>query len=501
MNGKTRKIIAVFGGALLLACVFMLSLFRGSMNNEGAGAAEIDKFIQGPVNNGTPQKIDERSYYAGIVSTIQDYGLYRPYFDYRVQNVTGTASTNAYACAGFVGAVLYYGGYGPEIRSDFRNWGYDSHNFWTGDKGYINYGHGSPELLTYYMGHYKYSNSTPATPYYSDASSNKWWKTGDKVKTDWISSWKLASYKVPEKNGGYSISVYNSLVDDYNSGKIAAGDVVVFIQWDSNSAAYYQTSITHIGILGAPTVRYDQNAVKKYLGDQYIPQDKLTSIKGAADESDMNKTALTLLNVTDNTDWYNQAIGCDPATDEQYKYHHAAYMPLPCFFDPNGTLGRRVKNPEKTSSVANGYIVYKLNDEICSEIGLHVYGDIAVDGLNDGDRRYGEAEFTAESEESCRAYISRDKGKSFERLKDEDAFKFEVKGGDADIYIVKAGDFNLDGKVDSTDALMILRYDVGKLEEADGLQLLTADVTGDSKVDSADALKVLRFDVGNTELE
>lgn len=57
------------------------------------------------------------------------------------------------------------------------------------------------------------------------------------------------------------------------------------------------------------------------------------------------------------------------------------------------------------------------------------------------------------------------------------------------------GDINNDLKVDSADAGLILRYDVG-LINLSGEQLQCADINKDSKIDSADADLILRYDAG-----
>ena len=57
------------------------------------------------------------------------------------------------------------------------------------------------------------------------------------------------------------------------------------------------------------------------------------------------------------------------------------------------------------------------------------------------------------------------------------------------------GDANDDGVVDSYDATLIARYDVG-LIGANDLNLAVCDVNGDGVVDSYDATLVARYDVG-----
>lgn len=57
------------------------------------------------------------------------------------------------------------------------------------------------------------------------------------------------------------------------------------------------------------------------------------------------------------------------------------------------------------------------------------------------------------------------------------------------------GDVNGDGKIDSADSGLILRYDIGLLTLTDN-QIMLADINSDGKVDSADAGLILRFDAG-----
>ena len=57
------------------------------------------------------------------------------------------------------------------------------------------------------------------------------------------------------------------------------------------------------------------------------------------------------------------------------------------------------------------------------------------------------------------------------------------------------GDVNGDEKINATDALHILQYVVGKREFTNPAQLVVADATQDGKIDSLDALKVLKISV------
>ena len=82
---------------------------------------------------------------------------------------------------------------------------------------------------------------------------------------------------------------------------------------------------------------------------------------------------------------------------------------------------------------------------------------------------------------------------------DMDAVDFSCKAGavrvtNGDLL----GDVNGDGWVDSDDATMILKYDVGLVEEME-LDLSVADVNGDGWVDSDDATMILKYDVGLIE--
>ncbi len=67
--------------------------------------------------------------------------------------------------------------------------------------------------------------------------------------------------------------------------------------------------------------------------------------------------------------------------------------------------------------------------------------------------------------------------------------------GDESTCIVGLGDANVDGKANSLDAAMVLRYDAGLMGE-DGLLMTTADVNSDGKVNSLDAAFILRYDAG-----
>lgn len=57
------------------------------------------------------------------------------------------------------------------------------------------------------------------------------------------------------------------------------------------------------------------------------------------------------------------------------------------------------------------------------------------------------------------------------------------------------GDLNCDGKINSTDALLVLMHST-KVKVLTGDALKAADVSCDGKVNSSDALLILRYSVG-----
>lgn len=59
-------------------------------------------------------------------------------------------------------------------------------------------------------------------------------------------------------------------------------------------------------------------------------------------------------------------------------------------------------------------------------------------------------------------------------------------------FAAPRGDINADGKVNSSDALLVLQYAVGKIKNIDS----SADVNGDGKINSTDALIILQISVG-----
>lgn len=61
-------------------------------------------------------------------------------------------------------------------------------------------------------------------------------------------------------------------------------------------------------------------------------------------------------------------------------------------------------------------------------------------------------------------------------------------------FAIHMGDVNKDGKVNSTDAIIILNYTTGKLSSFRNYDL--ADLNADGNINSADALSVLRISVG-----
>ncbi len=70
----------------------------------------------------------------------------------------------------------------------------------------------------------------------------------------------------------------------------------------------------------------------------------------------------------------------------------------------------------------------------------------------------------------------------------------DVCGAAREVQIVSVGDVDGSGKVDSTDARLVLQYAVKKIDGAK-LELATADVDGSGKVDSTDARLILQYAV------
>ena len=67
--------------------------------------------------------------------------------------------------------------------------------------------------------------------------------------------------------------------------------------------------------------------------------------------------------------------------------------------------------------------------------------------------------------------------------------------GVADPDAIQFGDVNGDGRVDTTDAKLIMQYDLGILDET-ALNLSVADVNGDGKIDTTDAKLIMQLDLG-----
>ena len=57
------------------------------------------------------------------------------------------------------------------------------------------------------------------------------------------------------------------------------------------------------------------------------------------------------------------------------------------------------------------------------------------------------------------------------------------------------GDVNGDGKVDSADAMLVMKYDAGLLSLSND-EIKRADLNGDGKIDSCDAVYILRIAAG-----
>ena len=63
----------------------------------------------------------------------------------------------------------------------------------------------------------------------------------------------------------------------------------------------------------------------------------------------------------------------------------------------------------------------------------------------------------------------------------------------------KLGDVNLDGKLNTADAVEVLRYAAGMTTLSDA-QMAVADVNADSKVNTADAVRLLQYSAGMCDI-
>ena len=104
--------------------------------------------------------------------------------------------------------------------------------------------------------------------------------------------------------------------------------------------------------------------------------------------------------------------------------------------------------------------------------------------------------------------------KSLKAANDTELYALDIRGGDAYGHNYKAptyvllsarpviseetaekGDVNADDCTDNTDAILILKYDAGMLDDiAD-----SGDVNGDAYVDNTDAILILKYDAGIIE--
>lgn len=105
--------------------------------------------------------------------------------------------------------------------------------------------------------------------------------------------------------------------------------------------------------------------------------------------------------------------------------------------------------------------------------------------------------FTVTCDQACMVAYTTDGGETYTRLTaaatdSTDTYSFTLTDPNAEIAVVLVGDMTLDGQVDSTDAMQILRYSV-KLRELTALESLGADIDADGDVNSTDAMQILRY--------
>ncbi|HOZ54627.1 MAG TPA: SH3 domain-containing protein [Clostridia bacterium] len=75
-----------------------------------------------------------------------------------------------------------------------------------------------------------------------------------------------------------------------------------------------------------------------------------------------------------------------------------------------------------------------------------------------------------------------------------------IKIGNTTHTIIKKGDTNGDGVVNTIDALRVLKHDVGKISITGDL-LKSCDINSDGSVNTIDALRLLKFDVGLIKIQ
>ncbi len=85
----------------------------------------------------------------------------------------------------------------------------------------------------------------------------------------------------------------------------------------------------------------------------------------------------------------------------------------------------------------------------------------------------------------------------------EHAYKYDADAvcdvcGSERVPLLVFGDVDGSGKVDSTDARLVLQYAVGKIDDT-ALNVAVADVDGSGKVDSTDARLILQYAVGKID--
>jgi hypothetical protein len=115
--------------------------------------------------------------------------------------------------------------------------------------------------------------------------------------------------------------------------------------------------------------------------------------------------------------------------------------------------------------------------------------------------------FTVTCTQACVVAYTTDDGETYTRLnatttETENCYSFTLPEEviDAQIVVALKGDLDLDGEVQTDDAQQILRYAV-KGRELTALEQTVANVNGDSKVNSSDALQILRLVAGVTKFE
>jgi len=197
---------------------------------------------------------------------------------------------------------------------------------------------------------------------------------------------------------------------------------------------------------------------------------------------------------------WTDAHGTVLGSSKTYNYTVASTNTITCTVKDKYGNSARVIYTITATAAANTYkVTLDIKNGSKAPISLASSNEI-----KSGNSYSGTKKLVITSTQGCRVYMTGDGGKTYSQIKGTSAgtntYAFSVNVSKAiTLVVVKPGDSNLDGSVDSSDALQMLRYDVGKTSFG-VLEKLVADMTGEGTIDSSDALLALRYDVGKANL-